>query len=64
MEDLVIDIENKVVLESHVQCAAYEMPIDPDKDEVYFGPNLKVLCAERLEKDSEGWSVLCILGIS
>ncbi|KAF8323509.1 P-loop containing nucleoside triphosphate hydrolase protein [Cantharellus anzutake] len=55
MEDLVIDTENTVILESHVQCAAHEMPIDPGRDEIYFGHNLKALCADRLEKDSDGW---------
>jgi DEAD/DEAH box helicase domain-containing protein len=27
MGELIVDIENKVVLEAHLQCAAHEMPL-------------------------------------
>ncbi|KAF9511370.1 hypothetical protein BS47DRAFT_1298934 [Hydnum rufescens UP504] len=54
MEELVVDLENKVIVESHMQCAAHEMPINPDEDMQYFGPLMKELCV-RLSCDKEGW---------
>jgi DEAD/DEAH box helicase domain-containing protein len=51
---LIIDVENKVILESHIQCAANEMPIQIEEDEVYFGPLLEEMCT-KLERDKEGW---------
>ncbi|KAG2208134.1 hypothetical protein INT47_010496 [Mucor saturninus] len=47
---LSIDLENSIVLESHIQCAAEELPIDTDKDEMYFGPNLDKICRDHLAK--------------
>ncbi|KAF8475426.1 P-loop containing nucleoside triphosphate hydrolase protein [Gautieria morchelliformis] len=52
--DLVVDLENKVVLEAHLQCAGHEMPLSGD-DEVYFGPLFREICETRLMKDNEGW---------
>ncbi|EWC47530.1 hypothetical protein DRE_00498 [Drechslerella stenobrocha 248] len=46
-----IDLENILVLEGHIQCAAFEMPINPKQDETYFGSSLKKLAEERLLKD-------------
>jgi DEAD/DEAH box helicase domain-containing protein len=43
-------------MEGHIQCAADEMPIKPEEDEVYFGPALKSLC-HTLAQDKEGWYV-------
>ncbi|KAL6309039.1 P-loop containing nucleoside triphosphate hydrolase protein [Sparassis latifolia] len=54
MEDLVIDVESKVILEAHLQCAGQEMPLSFE-DEVYFGPLMKELCETRLVRDKEGW---------
>lgn len=56
MSELVIDLDSKVLLEAHLQCAAHEMPL-MDDDEVYFGPNMKELCETRLVRDEEGWYV-------
>ncbi|KAK6330071.1 hypothetical protein TWF718_003499 [Orbilia javanica] len=50
-----IDLENILVLEGHVQCAAFEMPINPEQDEKYFGTTLKTLAEERLVKDKKGF---------
>ncbi|EPS45963.1 hypothetical protein H072_50 [Dactylellina haptotyla CBS 200.50] len=52
---LQIDLENVLVLEGHVQCAAFEMPINPRQDEKYFGTSLKNLADERLVKDERGF---------
>jgi DEAD/DEAH box helicase domain-containing protein len=54
MDELVVDVENKVILESHMQCAAHEMPINPEEDTQYFGRLLKGLCSQ-LSCDKEGW---------
>ncbi|KAF3915763.1 hypothetical protein ABW20_dc0105525 [Dactylellina cionopaga] len=50
-----IDLENVLVLEGHVQCAAFEMPINPAQDEKFFGASLKLLADERLVKDERGF---------
>ncbi|KAF3173586.1 hypothetical protein TWF788_008960 [Orbilia oligospora] len=50
-----IDLENILVLEGHVQCAAFEMPINPEQDAKYFGTGLKTLADERLVKDDRGF---------
>ncbi|KAI0736617.1 P-loop containing nucleoside triphosphate hydrolase protein [Fomitopsis betulina] len=54
MSELVIDLDSKVILEAHLQCAAHEMPL-MDDDEVYFGPSMKEICKNRLVRDKEGW---------
>ncbi|TFY60626.1 hypothetical protein EVJ58_g5016 [Rhodofomes roseus] len=56
MNDLVIDLDSKVMLEAHLQCAAHEMPLMGD-DAVYFGPYMKEICDTRLTKDKDGWCV-------
>lgn len=52
---LQIDLDNELILEGHVQCAAFEMPIRPDEDNVYFGDRLLTLTPTRLIKDSMGF---------
>lgn len=56
MDDLVIDTENNVILEAHLQCASHEVPLTLD-DEKYFGPLTKDVCEMKLSKDKDGWSV-------
>ncbi|KAH8656234.1 DEAD/DEAH box helicase-like protein [Tricladium varicosporioides] len=53
--ELQVDLQNMLVLEGHIQCAAYEMPIRPDEDAVYFGKNLKDIAEERMIKDNLGF---------
>ncbi|KAK4226333.1 hypothetical protein QBC38DRAFT_537224 [Podospora fimiseda] len=48
---LQVDLNNPLVKEGHLQCAAYEMPIRPESDSIYFGSDLAQLCSERLIKD-------------
>ncbi|KAK6354514.1 hypothetical protein TWF696_003657 [Orbilia brochopaga] len=50
-----IDLENLLVLEGHLQCAAFEMPINAKEDEKYFGSSIKTLAEERLLKDKQGF---------
>lgn len=53
--ELQIDLYNELIQEGHVQCAAFEMPIRPDEDHIYFGEQLFALAATRLIKDSMGF---------
>lgn len=59
--ELLVDLDNKVILESHLQCAANEMPIHATHDKAYFGPSFKEICESRLKKDVEGWYVLLLI---
>ncbi|TIA35688.1 DEAD/DEAH box helicase [Aureobasidium pullulans] len=52
---LQVDLENMLVLEGHVQCAANEMPIQPAGDEIYFGKLLKDIAENRMRKDDLGF---------
>ncbi|KAJ6002378.1 hypothetical protein N7451_004925 [Penicillium sp. IBT 35674x] len=53
--ELQIDLANELILEGHVQCAAFEAPIFPDEDRIYFGDQLYAVVATRLIKDSMGF---------
>ncbi|OJD14276.1 hypothetical protein AJ78_05353 [Emergomyces pasteurianus Ep9510] len=53
--ELQVDLRNELVLEGHVQCAAFEMPIRPDEDAEYFGPQLHELASTRLNRDMLGF---------
>ncbi|KAK0718171.1 hypothetical protein B0T26DRAFT_646145 [Lasiosphaeria miniovina] len=52
---LQVDLDNMLVREGHIQCAAYEMPIRPAQDVVYFGKDLALVCKERLVQDDTGF---------
>ncbi|KAH0608695.1 uncharacterized protein H6S33_001829 [Morchella sextelata] len=45
---LQVDLENILVREGHIQCAAFEMPIKPAEDTIYFGADLPSIADERL----------------
>jgi DEAD/DEAH box helicase domain-containing protein len=53
--ELQVDLENMLCLESHIQCAAFEMPIRPEVDEAYFGPIIHTIAKERMRKDKDGF---------
>ncbi|KAL1592304.1 ATP-dependent 3'-5' DNA helicase [Paraconiothyrium brasiliense] len=53
--ELQVDLENILVLEGHIQCAAYEMPINTEADTMYFGPLLPNIARERMRKDADGF---------
>lgn len=60
MPDLAVDLDNEVIMEGHLQCAANEMPISLKNDVPYFGgkahaARFERLCKERLIQDKEGW---------
>ncbi|KAI1815356.1 hypothetical protein GGS20DRAFT_341718 [Poronia punctata] len=52
---LQVDLSNMLVLEGHLQCAAYEMPIRPVEDARYLTPNLGKIVEERLVRDELGY---------
>lgn len=54
LDELMVDVDSKVVLEAHMQCASYEMPISLS-DETWFGPALQGVCESNLIKDDDGW---------
>jgi len=49
-----IDLENPLVLEGHLQCAAYEMPLQPS-DTSYFGAQMLDIAEQRMIKDTAGY---------
>jgi DEAD/DEAH box helicase domain-containing protein len=53
--ELQVDLENILVLEGHIQCAAFEMPINPSTDTSYFGSLLPKIAKERLRRDDSGF---------
>ena len=53
--ELQVDLQNMLVLEGHIQCAAFEMPIRPDEDQLYFGKQLPEIADERMVKDLLGF---------
>ncbi|WFC99213.1 ATP-dependent 3'-5' DNA helicase [Malassezia yamatoensis] len=50
-----LDTQNELILTSHLQCAAIEVPICVEEDTQYFGPRLEALCASNLERDTAGF---------
>ncbi|SCV05571.1 LANO_0H10418g1_1 [Lachancea nothofagi CBS 11611] len=55
-QELILDFENVLILEGHIQCAAFELPILIDKDQAYFEAKiLTKTCEERLHHDSNGY---------
>ncbi|KAJ5006802.1 hypothetical protein K4K57_011049 [Colletotrichum sp. SAR 10_99] len=53
--ELQVDLENMLVREGHIQCAAYEMPVRPVEDAEYLGQDLPQICEERLLRDAMGF---------
>ncbi|KZS99153.1 P-loop containing nucleoside triphosphate hydrolase protein [Sistotremastrum niveocremeum HHB9708] len=53
-DDLVVELEGRAVLESHLQCAAHEMPLS-DEDAQYFGELFHPICESQLVRDKQGW---------
>ncbi|EHL02980.1 putative ATP-dependent helicase HRQ1 [Glarea lozoyensis 74030] len=53
--ELQVDLQNMLVLEGHIQCAAFEMPIRVDEDAEYFPKNLKEIAEERMVRDELGF---------
>ncbi|QLG70498.1 hypothetical protein HG535_0A04380 [Zygotorulaspora mrakii] len=55
-QELILDFHNVLILEGHIQCAAFELPITIERDSLYFEKSsLEKICAERLHYNSEGY---------
>ncbi|GAA5861985.1 hypothetical protein JCM8547_001547 [Rhodosporidiobolus lusitaniae] len=58
-QQLNLDLDNPLVLEGHVQCAADEIPLHLEDDAPYFSggdvDKLRHLCLERLVPDDDGF---------
>ncbi|KAH8729034.1 DEAD/DEAH box helicase-like protein [Phaeosphaeriaceae sp. PMI808] len=52
---LQVDLENMLVVEGHIQCAAHEIPINVDTDVEYFGSLLTKVARERMRRDQQGF---------
>ncbi|KAI9488424.1 hypothetical protein BDB00DRAFT_932711 [Zychaea mexicana] len=49
LDDIQFEVENNLlILENHLQCAAEELPIDIETDQVYFGPRIQEVCEQHL----------------
>ncbi|MBC7246798.1 MAG: DEAD/DEAH box helicase [Actinobacteria bacterium] len=58
-EEAVVDLENPRILEAHLACAAYELPLR-EEDEEYFGPGMRdavesLAAGERLRRKARSW---------
>ncbi|PTB71041.1 P-loop containing nucleoside triphosphate hydrolase protein [Trichoderma citrinoviride] len=53
--ELRVDLDDMLIREGHIQCAAYEMPIRQEEDMQFFGQDLPQICRERLVKDDAGF---------
>jgi DEAD/DEAH box helicase domain-containing protein len=49
-EQVSIQLKNSIILESHIQCAAEEHPIDMIQDQNYFGSDIEQICQDHLVK--------------
>lgn len=55
-QELVLDLDNQLILEGHIQCAAFELPIILDRDTKYFNDEfLTKLCTQKLQDSPEGY---------
>ncbi|KZV69057.1 DEAD/H helicase [Peniophora sp. CONT] len=54
MKELAVELDNAAIVEAHMQCAAFEMPMKK-QDEKWFGPLTAEICAEKLVVDKDGW---------
>lgn len=54
-QQLALDLDNPIVLEAHIQCAADEVPVQIEEDRQYFGDRLEKICRERLVRDDQGY---------
>ncbi|GAA5888384.1 hypothetical protein JCM6882_008599 [Rhodosporidiobolus microsporus] len=58
-QQLNLDLDNPLVLEGHIQCAADEIPLHPEDDAPYFAGSdadkLRRICLERLVGDDDGF---------
>ncbi|GEM12534.1 DNA/RNA helicase, DEAD/DEAH boxtype [Rhodotorula toruloides] len=58
-QKMALDLDNPLVLEAHIQCAADEIPLHPVEDAIYFTAGdedkLRRICLNRLVGDDDGF---------
>lgn len=54
IDELFVDLDSKIILEAHLHCAAFEMPLSA-ADVSYFGPSMIDICNAQLKKDEDNW---------
>ncbi|CCK73002.1 ATP-dependent 3'-5' DNA helicase KNAG_0M01490 [Huiozyma naganishii CBS 8797] len=55
-QELILDFTNPLVLEGHIQCAAFELPIVIERDKQYFEEeSLAKICETKLLHNDEGY---------
>ncbi|CAI4058782.1 ATP-dependent 3'-5' DNA helicase SKDI_04G5020 [Saccharomyces kudriavzevii IFO 1802] len=55
-QELVLDFDNILILEGHIQCAAFELPINFERDKQYFAEShLRKICVELLHHNQDGY---------
>ena len=54
VDELFVDLDGKIILEAHLHCAAFEMPLSAT-DASYFGPSMIDICNAQLKKDEDNW---------
>ncbi|CCH58802.1 hypothetical protein TBLA_0A10230 [Henningerozyma blattae CBS 6284] len=55
-QELILDFDNFLILDGHIQCAAFELPIKIERDKDYFDEKyLTRLCKERLQFSKDGY---------
>ncbi|AET38678.1 ATP-dependent 3'-5' DNA helicase Ecym_3178 [Eremothecium cymbalariae DBVPG len=54
-QELALDFDNVMILEGHIQCAAFELPIRLERDSKYFINHLEAICKKRLQCDKNGY---------
>ena len=62
LENAVIDLENSMIMEAHLQCAAAEIPMDLETDADYIGgrSNVEEVCRAHLLFDAKN-NVCCLV---
>ncbi|KAI9139252.1 P-loop containing nucleoside triphosphate hydrolase protein [Paraphysoderma sedebokerense] len=53
LEDVAISPENLLLLESHLRCAAFELPITTETDVRLFGSSIYEICQKSLKKQDD-----------
>jgi len=52
--ELQVDLENPIIREGHLQCAAYEVPVNSLEDPQFFGHNLEDFARSKLTRGNIG----------
>ncbi len=56
IENALINPENRYIRETHLKCAALELPLDPGKDATFFGASLQDHCQSLAQAGTLRWN--------